>query len=68
MSSLEIDGQLIELDQDGFLLNLADWSETVALALAENEGLVLSDAHFEVIHALRRFHEQYQLSPAMRPL
>lgn len=68
MSRLEIDGQLIELDQDGFLVNLTDWSDAVALALAESEGLVLSDAHFEVIHALRRFHEQYQLSPAMRPL
>lgn len=68
MIRLEIDGRQIELDQEGFLVNLADWSDAVALALAENEGLVLDDAHFEVIHALRRFHEQYQLSPAMRPL
>lgn len=68
MTTLEADGKLIKLDQDGFLVSLADWSETVAVALAENEGLVLDDAHFEIIHALRQFHAQYQLSPAMRPL
>lgn len=68
MSSIKVDGQLIPLDKDGFLVDLADWSDAVASALAESEGLVLGDAHFEVIHALRQFHAQYQLSPAMRPL
>jgi tRNA 2-thiouridine synthesizing protein E len=68
VSPLSVDGQLIELDKDGFLANLADWSEAVAGALAQSEGLVLGEAHYEVIHALRRFHAQYQLSPAMRPL
>lgn len=68
MSTLEVNGHLIELDQEGFLVNLADWSDAVAVALAKHEGLVLDDAHFEVIHALRRFYAEYQLSPAMRPL
>ena len=68
VSRLEVDGQLIELDQEGFLVNLADWSDAVAFALAEHEGLLLGDAHLEVLHALRKFHAEYQLSPAMRPL
>lgn len=65
---LQADGRDIDLDKDGFLVHLADWSDGVAVALAEREGLTLSAAHFEIIHALRRFHTQYQLSPAMRPL
>ncbi|PRB76206.1 TusE/DsrC/DsvC family sulfur relay protein [Pseudomonas sp. MYb185] len=68
MNTLKVDGRDIELDDDGFLLDLADWSDAVAIALAEQEGLSLNEAHFEVIHALRQFHAQYQLSPAMRPL
>ena len=56
------------LDKEGFLVDLADWSDKVAKALAKQEGLELTAAHFEVIHALRRFYAQYQLSPAMRPL
>lgn len=68
MSSLEIDGRVVELDQEGFLIDLSDWSEAVAAALAENEGISLGDAHFEVIHVLRQFYTEYQLSPTMRPL
>lgn len=65
---LQVGGRDIDLDKDGFLVNLTDWSDDVAVALAVHEGLTLSVAHFEIIHALRRFHAQYQLSPAMRPL
>lgn len=68
MNSILVEGQSVELDQNGFLVSLSDWSEAVAVALARNEGIELSAAHFEVIHALRQFHAQYQLSPAMRPL
>lgn len=68
MSIIEVDGKRIELDDDGFLIHLSDWSEAVAHHLARNEGLELSAAHLEIIYALRRFHSQFQLSPAMRPL
>lgn len=68
MTTLQAEGRSIELDREGFLLDLNDWSEAVAEALAANEGLTLTPDHFEVIHALRRFHAQFQLSPAMRPL
>ncbi|HSX88773.1 MAG TPA: sulfurtransferase TusE, partial [Pseudomonas sp.] len=32
MNMLTVDGRLIELDQDGYLKNLADWSQPVAEA------------------------------------
>lgn len=63
-----VEGREVMLDKEGFLVDLADWSDKVAKALAKQEGLELTAAHFEVIHALRRFYAQYQLSPAMRPL
>ncbi|MBB3168191.1 TusE/DsrC/DsvC family sulfur relay protein [Simiduia aestuariiviva] len=56
------------LDNDGFLANLEDWSEDAALWLAAQEGITLTDAHWEVLHALRAFYAQYDLAPAMRPL
>lgn len=68
MSRVEVDGKRIELDAEGFLINLSDWSEPVAHHLARAEGLVLEDAHLEILYVLRRFHSQFQLSPAMRPL
>ncbi|MNJ77618.1 Sulfurtransferase TusE [compost metagenome] len=40
----------------------------MAQALAEREGLALEAAHWEVIHLLRDFYREFQLSPATRPL
>lgn len=68
MSILLVNSHQVALDKDGFLVSLTDWNETVAEALAANEGILLSEAHFEIIYALRQFYAEYQLSPAMRPL
>lgn len=68
MTVLLVDNREVAIDKDGFLVNLEDWSDAVALALASQEGITLHDTHFEIIHALRDFYNEYQLSPAMRPL
>ena len=58
----------LKLDNDGFLLDLNDWSEDVARELAASEGIDLSAEHFEIIYLLRRFYAEFEVSPAMRPL
>lgn len=68
MKHLIVDGRSIALDQDGYLAQLDDWSEAVAEALAQREELHLSGAHWEVLHLLRSFYAEFQLSPANRPL
>lgn len=55
-------------DNEGFLLTLDDWSETVAEALAAGEGLTLTPEHWEVITITRDFHAEFGFSPAMRVL
>jgi len=66
--TIRVGTQDIALDKDGFLVDLNDWSEPLAVELARVEGIEFSDEHREVILALRRFYQKYQLSPAMRPL
>ncbi|MDF2796107.1 MULTISPECIES: TusE/DsrC/DsvC family sulfur relay protein [unclassified Pseudomonas] len=68
MSNLIINERSIELDKDGYLLDLQAWSTEVAAALAERESLQLSDEHWEVLMLLRAFYDEFQLSPANRPL
>lgn len=68
MSTLLIDGREIALDQDGFLVELSDWSPAAAEALAGREELQLSSEHWEVLELLRGFYAEFQLSPATRPL
>jgi tRNA 2-thiouridine synthesizing protein E len=58
----------IQRDKLGFLVNLSDWTEALATEMAVEEGIELSEAHWEVIHLLRAFYAEFALSPAMRIL
>ncbi|MEE4128454.1 sulfurtransferase TusE [Pseudomonas viridiflava] len=68
MKQLIVAGRTLELDKDGFLKNLNDWSMDVAHALAGEEGLTLTPEHVEILELLRGFYAEFQLSPATRPL
>ena len=68
MNSLTVGARAIELDKDGFLVDLSDWSTEVAAALAAAEDIELTPEHWEVLELLRSFYNEFQLSPATRPL
>lgn len=68
MKTLIVEGRPIEVDQEGYLADLNDWSEPVAEALARQEDLQLEKEHWEILRLLRAFYEEFQLSPATRPL
>ncbi len=54
-------------DAEGFLCNLSDWNTGVAEEIAHEEGITLTDSHWEILSALRNFYTEFGLSPAMRP-
>lgn len=68
MSALVVEGAEIAIDKEGYLLDLDDWSEPVAQALAQAEGLDLQNEHWDILRLLREFYQEFQLSPATRPL
>ncbi len=68
MSALEVGGKSIELDEDGFLANIEDWSEEIALALANTENVDMTDAHWEVVNFLREYYAEYKIAPMIRIL
>ena len=43
-------------DPDGNLSDLPEWSEDIARQLAAEEGIELSEEHWEVIHLLRNHY------------
>ncbi|WP_341504149.1 TusE/DsrC/DsvC family sulfur relay protein [Gallaecimonas sp. GXIMD4217] len=63
-----MDLNAIERDKQGYLLNSSDWREALAPQLAAEEGIELSEAHWEVVHFVRDFYQEFQTSPAMRVL
>jgi tRNA 2-thiouridine synthesizing protein E len=60
--------QFPEVDAEGFLQNLNNWTPIIAEQIAQQENIVLTDAHWEIINLVRDFYHQFDLSPAMRPL
>jgi len=51
--SLDVDGNSIEITNSGFLVNIEDWNEAIAAAIAEDEGITLTQHHWDVINYLR---------------
>ncbi|WP_420233487.1 TusE/DsrC/DsvC family sulfur relay protein [Pseudomonas sp. ABY48] len=68
MKTLNVGDRAIALDKDGYLADLDDWSTEVATALASAEDIELSPEHWEILELLRGFYNEFQLSPATRPL
>ena len=58
----------LQLDADGYLNNLSDWNEPIAQELAALESINLSPAHWELIELVRRYYEEFDHAPPMRPL
>ena len=56
------------LDAEGFLQDYRLWNEQAAQAIAQQEGIELTDRHWQVLHAARRFFERFDRSPDTRPL
>lgn len=65
---IELAGEVLETDEEGYLTNLADWTEEVADMIAKSEEIDLTDGHWEVINFLREYYDEYQISPAVRVL
>ncbi|MDM8561463.1 TusE/DsrC/DsvC family sulfur relay protein [Candidatus Parabeggiatoa sp. HSG14] len=50
----EVNGKTIEIDKNGYLLNVDDWNEEVAKVIAAQEGIEeLTQRHWDVINYLR---------------
>ena len=61
-----IRGTSIAVDDEGYLIDPADWNEELAEALAREEQIELSDAHWAVIRFMREYYEQHKVIPDAR--
>ena len=51
--SYVINGKNIETDANGYLVNVTDWNEDVAKHIAIEEGVELTDKHWDLLNYLR---------------
>lgn len=54
--ALEVDGNTIETTENGYLVNLEDWTEAVGAEIAKGEGVEMTDKHWDIINYLRDEH------------
>ncbi|HYL90772.1 MAG TPA: TusE/DsrC/DsvC family sulfur relay protein [Burkholderiales bacterium] len=54
------------LDEEGYLVDPADWNEAIAEELARNERIVLTGAHWTVLRFMRRYYEEHHIAPDAR--
>jgi TusE/DsrC/DsvC family sulfur relay protein len=66
--AITVGGNSIETDEEGYLVNLGDWSEVVANEIARSENVEMSENHWEVVNFLREYYNEYQIAPAVRVL
>lgn len=65
---MNFNGNEIAVDAEGYLKSIDDWSEALAAHIAEQEGLTMTAAHWEVVHFVRAFYLEFNTSPAVRML
>ncbi len=65
---LEFDGKQYETDKHGYLKHFEQWNKDLAKHIADQEGITLTDAHWQVVLFVRDFYQEFNTSPAVRAL
>jgi len=55
-------------DQNGYVRDFSSWNASLAEKIAQQEGIILSDQHWQVINALRKYYAVQKVSPVTRIL
>ncbi len=63
---LGIAGKALRADDEGYLVEPADWDEAIAAELARQEQIELSPEHWAVIRFIRAYYEEHQIIPDVR--
>ncbi|NQU22022.1 MAG: TusE/DsrC/DsvC family sulfur relay protein [Candidatus Nealsonbacteria bacterium] len=65
MTTLDLKNGSVELDEEGYLQVFGQWSEEVARALAERDGIELTEEHLKVIRMIRVYYQKHNVPPML---
>ncbi len=69
MPKITLAGKDFDVDEDGFIQDPNQWTDAIACALAEQEGIKeLTEEHWKVIRYLRDYYLQFGIAPMIRKL
>jgi TusE/DsrC/DsvC family sulfur relay protein len=58
--ALEVNGKTIETDEEGYLINRAEWNMDVAAAIAQAEKIEMTETHWGLVEAARKTYKTHQ--------
>ena len=58
MATKTIAGVSVEVTEEGYLVDPSQWTEEIAKEIAKEEGVDLTDKHFEVLDFIRNKFEK----------
>jgi TusE/DsrC/DsvC family sulfur relay protein len=53
-------------DGDGYLENMNEWTPEIGMAMAEADGIEMTDAKWEQIIKAREYYDEFQAVPPIR--
>ena len=67
MAQKEYAGKSVEMDDEGFMVNMKEWNEDIAKEIAKEDGIEeLTPRHFEILHFMRKEFEEKGSAPSIR--
>ena len=64
--NVSIDKITVPRNEEGYLIDPEDWSPELALTLAIEEGLVLTEEHWIILTFVREYFAEHQITPDIR--
>jgi tRNA 2-thiouridine synthesizing protein E len=68
MPSLQFEGKEYEIDEDGYLQDWQGWQSGMAEVMAKEDGLELTQEHWDIINFLRDYFTKFQIAPMIKIL
>lgn len=66
--TIRVNGRDVLTDPEGYIQDMDEWSEDFARALAKEEGLELTDEHWEVIWFIRNYYFEHGVQAQVREM
>jgi TusE/DsrC/DsvC family sulfur relay protein len=66
MPQKTLGGVVVDVDDEGYITNHGQWNNEVAVALAAEEGIILTDAHWRVLEFIDKDFREKGAVPGMR--
>jgi len=66
MPTIECSGAIVDVDDEGFLVNFEDWDGNVACTMAEREGVeYLTNDKMDILEFMRDYYKKFSAFPIL---